>query len=76
MPINTTTFFITQSLKPFTENFSEVSENYLWRSSFLLKLQLGRQQICTSEDRKGSYLTSCKQDIGEHLLMVSPEHYC
>ena len=51
MPINTTTFFITQSLKPFTENFSEVSENYLWRSSFLLKLQLGRQQICTSEEK-------------------------
>ena len=51
MTINTTTFFIKQRLKPFTGNFCKVSENYLWRSSFLIKLQLGRQQICPLEEK-------------------------
>ena len=50
-PINTYMFFITLIVKNATGNFSKDPENYLWRSSFLIKLQLASLQTTVNSFR-------------------------
>ena len=51
-PINTNMVFITESEKNTTCNFSKFSENYLWKSSFLIMWQLASLQTAMSSFRE------------------------
>ena len=48
-------FWITESIKNATANVRKVSENYLWRSSFLTKIQLAGLQTTTRVSSEGFF---------------------